>query len=180
MDHCSYSNKDAKNPFYNGDRNYPVWSWHQSVALSAEDTFNTIVTASVHKLYKSTPKGVAHNCTFLIDVTSLSHPRDIFSDDSGAWECLGCPSTYYSMKCDRQEQVISIQPCGKKKRNIVAENSTHRVLKNYSKNKSSQDFRRVIYTAFSLGKPSKKQDNDGIPLTNNHVCWQTTMVMNLS
>lgn len=86
---CYYTRTSVKGPFYNGDRNYPVWTWHEGVAPSGEEALNAIVEAPVNQMCTSVPKGVQHNCAFHVDLTCLRHQRDLFSDDLGA--CMGMP-----------------------------------------------------------------------------------------
>ena len=54
------------------------------------------------------PYSIQENGTFIIDLNSLDHRRDIFCDDNGVWEMTGNREKLYSVTKNLDGQVSSL------------------------------------------------------------------------
>ena len=69
--------------------------------LNAPKTHRSIFTSS-------NPVGVQNNVTFIVDLDSLGDPKDLLSDDLGAWEQTKTRSKWYLVKFKTNGEVCDV------------------------------------------------------------------------
>ena len=69
--------------------------------LNAPKTHRSIITSS-------NPVGVQNNVTFIVDLDSLGDPKDLLSDDLGAWEQTKTRSKWHLLKFKTNGEVCDV------------------------------------------------------------------------
>lgn len=91
------------------------------------------------KFCKTTPRGIRHNVTFLVDRTHLKHEDDIKSDDMGAWRNNGVHK--YRFAIDEEGDLCQLDDDDMP----ATESVIYNLKRLYYKNKSSPDLKKNFY-----------------------------------
>lgn len=76
--------------YYQGNINLPVYG-HPKHGYNCEEIIHILLDPvfKYELLSKTHPVSVEHNVSFVIDLNSLSNPKDVRADDLGSWTCTG-------------------------------------------------------------------------------------------
>lgn len=87
------------------------------------------------------PTNVCNNVAFVVNLKSLSDPRDIRADDNGVWNRKGSPVTYISIheSADHSKTI--------RRRKKLGDFFNHyKITRVYYRHSASPDFMRIITT----------------------------------
>ena len=95
----SESNVSRKPPllYFNDNPELPVYS-HTSIGYTLSELVDILMSESLpeEKVCKVQPLGVNHNCTFIIDLDSVS-TEDMKADDLRSWKSNGTRRSYFNL-----------------------------------------------------------------------------------
>ena len=74
------------------------------------------------------PKKIKSNCSFIVNLSQLRHPKDIFSDELGAWRQTDTSKKYYFL-VKRNDSVIKLNKADERENDILV---IRRTYKNHS------------------------------------------------
>lgn len=135
----------SKIEYLQGDQDLPMW--YTSVrSLSSTDIVRAVLFETEYIkpwVCRKQPLSVNRNATFLVDLTLLPSPKDIFADDMGVWKHTGSPSQYFEVKKNRYGGLKEIVSLGKKRPKRMTE-GIYRIKKNYSSHHTASDLSRTL------------------------------------
>ena len=132
--------------FYNGNTKLPVYS----VQASRYDTQEMVMILLDPDLdsdlvCKTQPVNIEQNATFIVNLSELNNPKDIYVDDMGSWKYNGVYRTWITVE---EDGFVVFQ--GKKQPVDTPDGSLYHIVKKYFHHKTSSDFKKTI--AFLSGK----------------------------
>ena len=136
----------TESKFYNGNKKLPVYS----VQASRFDTQEMIMILLDPKLdpdliCQTQPVNIEHNATFIVNLSELNNPKDIYVDDMGSWKYNGVYRTWIMIE---EDGFMTFQ--GKNQPGNTPNGSLYHIVKKYFHHKTSSDFKKTI--AFLSGK----------------------------
>lgn len=83
--------------YFNDDPELPVYS-HTSIGYTLSELVDILMSESLpeEKVCKIQPLGVNRNCTFIMDLDSVS-TEDMKADDLGSWKSNGTRRSYFKL-----------------------------------------------------------------------------------
>ena len=94
---------------------------------------------------KTQPVNIEHNATFIVNLSELNDPKDIYVDDMGSWKYNGVYRNWITVE---EDGFTTFQ--GKNKPVDTPDGSFYHIVKKYFAHKTSSDFKKTI--AFLSGK----------------------------
>ena len=93
--------------FFNDDPELPVFS-QTCVGYSLSDIVDILMRESIpeDKVCKVQPLGVSRNCSFIIDLDSVSI-EDLKADDLGSWKSNGTRRSYFKLNRKNRIEFIN-------------------------------------------------------------------------
>ncbi len=122
--------------YFKDDPELPVYSRTQS-GYGLPQLIDILMSGplSEEKVCKVQPLGVTQNCTFVIDLDSVSID-DLRADDLGSWKPTGTRRSYFEINETNEPEFLSRVP---------SEGSSHfMIIRRYFVHQSYQKFRRCI------------------------------------
>ena len=123
----------------------PVYEWNHllhtyKVTEIAQALLESSLTAP--KVCHHTPTNVEHNCTFLVNQSKLKSQSDLKVDDYGSWKNNGIRCVIILVNSGKTT-VIAWE---KKVKTYKMENGQYLLTRNYFTHRTSEDFRKIIFT----------------------------------
>ena len=87
--------------FYHGDCNLPVYSRQQS-RFDTQEIITILLDPDLkdEQVCKSQPVSIEHNAIFVVNLSELRDPKDIYVDDMGSWRYNGVYKSWVSVEVD--------------------------------------------------------------------------------
>ena len=129
--------------FYHNNRNLPVFS-HQSSRFDTQEMLSILLDPDLkeERICKTQPVNVEHNSTFIVDLSLLGSPKDIYVDDMGSWKYNGVYRTWVTVESDGY-----MTTHGKMKPSesqIKEEGTLYHLEKKYFVHKTSTDLKKTV------------------------------------
>ncbi len=106
--------------------------------------YSSIQSISSHAwVCKKQPLSVNRNATFLVDLSHLPSPNDVFADDMGVWKHTGSPSQFFEVRKNQYGGLKEITSLGKKRPKRMS-HGLYRIKKNYSSHHAASDLSRTV------------------------------------
>ena len=148
--------------FHQDDPDLPIYSTSPS-SYSQRDIVHLLLEVSSEHVCAKKPTRVSKNCCFIVDLSKLSHMKDVTADDNGSYIQHGSPEEHCHVLVENGKIVDMVikrsTPVDSEDLHALGmEESEHYVLhRKYGKLKASPDFRRMV--AF-LTKPNTSGNGD--------------------
>lgn len=124
--------------FYDGDRRTPVFKWCSSPIASEEAVLLLIRPCEENLVATATPRNIAHNCVFVVNLDRLPHQEDVKCDNLGSWRNNGIKNRTYEMNEDGYPELLDEEEASR------AATSTYTLRRVYYKNKAAPDLKKYI------------------------------------
>lgn len=114
-----------------------------------KETLSLIVDGDIDesKVCKTVPVNVKHNCTFIVNLSSLAHPNDLHADDCGSWKNNGvklCITTW-------ENKTATLVALGTNQcKTYRMKKNSYKVCRTYFVHSSHEDFRKVISVVYGM------------------------------
>ncbi|CAH3181262.1 unnamed protein product, partial [Porites lobata] len=125
--------------FYDGDRRTPVFKWCSSPLASEEAVFRLLRPCDESLVATATPRNVAHNCVFMVDLDRLPHQEDVKCDNLGSWRNNGTKNRVYEINEDGYPELVDEEEAREA-------TGTYTLKRVYYKNKAAPDLKKNIMT----------------------------------
>ena len=131
--------------FYRGNKSIPVFEWNKPLhTYKVQDVAQTLLCDSKKDVCFCTPTNVEHNCTFLVDQSKLKCMADLRADDSGSWKNNGVRCVIIAVN----HGGVAIIARDKEAKGYKMNYDQYQLTRTYFIHRTSQDFRKVIFTLF--------------------------------
>ena len=82
--------RETTNDFYHNNHHLPVFS-RQSSRFDTQEILSILLDPDLKEelICRTQPVNVEHNSTFIVDLSLLGSPKDIYVDDMGSWKYNG-------------------------------------------------------------------------------------------
>ena len=126
--------------FYHSNRMLPVYS-HQQSRFDTQDIISILLNPELknERVCKSQPVNVEHNATFVVDLTELESPKDMYADDMGSWKYNGVYRAWATVESDGFTSTHgNRKPCRSE------EGTVYHIVKKYFVHKTSADLKKTV------------------------------------
>ena len=82
--------------YYHGDKSLPVYKRGMKHGIPTKDFVNDILFTTKEKI-RSVPLSVDSNVSFLVDIGSLGHPKDLLCDACGVWTQTNTKKKFFNV-----------------------------------------------------------------------------------
>lgn len=122
--------------YFNNDPELPVYS-QTSSGYNLQELIGILMSSSVSddKVCHVQPLGIRRNCTFIIDLDSIT-VDDLKADDLGSWKSTGTRRSYFILNKKSQPEFLSAVPS--------AESSHFVIIHRYFVHQTCSKFHRCI------------------------------------
>ena len=131
-----------KEDYYHDNHNLPVYSRQQS-RFDTHDIITILLDPDLcdERVCKTQPINIEHNSTFVVNLSELSDPKDIYVDDMGSWRYNGVYRSWITVESDG-----FMLSHGKAKPSEVStiEGTLYQITKKYFIHKTSSDLKKTI------------------------------------
>ena len=111
---------------YVGDRRTPVFKWYSSTIASEEAVLPLIRPCDENLVTAATPRNIAHNCVFMVNLDRLFHQEDVKCDNLRSCRKNGTKNRTYEMSEDGYP-ILTKKKQGKQQTRILSEKCTTRI-----------------------------------------------------
>ena len=132
--------RETTNDFYHNNYHLPVFS-RQSSRFDTQEILSILLDPDLKEehICKTQPVNVEHNSTFIVDLSLLGRPKDIYVDDMGSWKYNGVYRTWVTVESDG-----FMITHGKSKPSEEDDDSLYHLEKKYFMHKTSADLKKII------------------------------------
>ena len=129
--------------FYHNNHNLPVFS-HQSSRFNTQEMLSILLDPNLKEciICKTQPVNVEHNSTFIVDLSLLGSPKDIYVDDMGSWKYNGVYRTWVTIESDGYMTIHgNLKPSESQ---VKEEGTLYHLEKKYFAHKTSTDLKKTV------------------------------------
>lgn len=126
--------------FYHENCNLPVYSRQQS-RFDTQEIITILLDPDLQQeqVCKTQPVSIEHNATFVVNLSELRDPKDIYVDDMGSWRYNGVYKSWVSVESDG-----FMVSHGKEKPSTTIHGTLYHITKKYFVNKTSRDLKKTV------------------------------------
>ena len=131
--------KAPENDFYLGNIKLPVYS-RQCSRFDTQEIMMILLDPDLkdERVCKVQPANIEHNATFVVNLSELDDPKDIYVDDMGAWKYNGVYRTWIAVESD------GFMLAHGKNKPSDAVGVLYHIAKKYFVHKTSCDLKKIV------------------------------------
>ena len=141
--------RETADDFYHNNHHLPVFS-RRSSRFDTQEILSILLDPELKEecICKTQPVNVEHNTTFVVDLSLLGSPKDIYVDDMGSWKYNGVYRTWVNVESDG-----FMVTHGKSKPSQDEDDSLYHLEKKYFVHKTSTDLKKTIAVISGMFTP---------------------------
>ena len=119
-------------------RQTPVFKWCSSPIASEGALLLLIRPCEENLVATATPRNIAHNCVFMVNLDRLPHQEDVKCDNLGSWRNNGITNCMYEMNEDGYPALLDEEAASREA------TDTYTLRRVYYKNKAAPELKKYI------------------------------------